>query len=437
MTPKEANSITLFWFRRDLRLHDNVGLAEAEKEEAQLLPLFIFDPWILEHLEEKADPRLQFIHQCVLSLDQRLRQEGGGLLSYHQDPAEVFQQLAGEMPIKSVHCNRDHEPYARERDAKVERTLKEKGISFHQHDDQNIFPPERVRKPDGTAYKVFTPYKRKAKERFDPKELEGVASIPDPSLLAPAPSKKPPSLEELGFQPSSVPIPSSEPDEAIIRDYHEKRDLPAEKGTTKLGIHLRFGTLSIRELGRKGQELNTVFLDELIWRDFFQMILHDFPEVVDHAFKAEFDRVEARHDEEAFEAWCEGRTGYPMVDAGMRELKATGYMHNRCRMVTASFLTKHLLIDRRWGEHWFARKLLDYELASNNGNWQWAAGCGCDAAPYFRIFNPQRQLERFDPLLIYVMEWVPEYGTNDYPEPIVEHKYARDRALKTYRSALG
>ncbi len=436
MNDPDRAPFTVFWFRRDLRLHDNIGLAEARKEGMPILPVFIFDPKILGYLEEKADPRVQFIQRQVEALDRELRKQGSGILSFHRDPEMAFRELLQGYTIGSVHCNRDHEPYARERDGKVEQVLQNAEIPFEQHDDQNIFPPERVRKPDGSPYRVFTPYKRKAKDLLDPKELQATSSIPDASQLVASPVKKIPSLEELGFIPSSITIPDRRADEALIRSYHEKRDLPAEKGTTRLGVHLRFGTISIRELALQGWELNHTLLDELIWRDFFQMILSEFPYVVNAAFKPEFDRVEARQDEEGFKAWCEGRTGYPMVDAGMRELKATGYMHNRCRMVTASFLTKHLLIDRRWGEAWFARKLLDHELASNNGNWQWAAGCGCDAAPYFRIFNPQRQLERFDPELRYVAEWVPEYGTKAYPDPIVEHEYARDRALKAYKAGL-
>ncbi len=429
--------LSLFWFRRDLRLHDNIGLKSALEDGHKVLCVFIFDPRILNNLKEKADPRVHFIHERVHAMDHQLRQLGSGLLVLHQEPRTAFRKLIEERSVKCLHCNRDHEPYALERDRKVANALKEHGIPLRTHDDQNLFPPERVRKDDGTPYKVFTPFARKALKLFDPSELKGSDPPLEEERLAAPPSSRIPSLEELGFAPSSIPIPSSEPDPELIASYHRTRDRPAAKGTSKLGVHLRFGSLSIRELARYGQELNATFLNELIWRDFFQMILYEYPEVVDRAFKPEFDRIEWIEDEKSFEAWCEGRTGYPLVDAGMRELKETGYMHNRCRMVTASFLTKHLLIDWRWGEHWFARKLLDYELASNNGNWQWAAGCGCDAAPYFRIFNPQRQLERFDPDLSYVKEWVPEYGTKDHPEPIIEHSYARERALNTYKRAVG
>lgn len=430
------NGHILFWFRRDLRTTDNIGLAKALEESPPLLPLFIFDPEILSKLEEKADPRVSFIHERVRSIDSELREKGSGLKVLYQEPEQAFAELLEKLDIASVHCNRDHEPYAIERDERLGRLLKNEGIPFHLHDDQNLFPPERVRKDDGSPYKVFTPFKRKARKLLEPSDLEGTVSEPAPEKLAAAPPHNIPELQELGFHPSSIPIPSPEIDRELIADYHEKRDHPIQEGTTRAGIHLRFGSLSIRKLARKGWELNETFLNELIWRDFFQTILREFPHVVDRSFKPEFDAIEWENDEEAFDAWCEGRTGYPMVDAGMRELSATGYMHNRCRMVTASFLTKHLLIDWRWGEAWFARKLLDYELASNNGNWQWAAGCGCDAAPYFRIFNPQRQLQRFDPNGEYVKKWVPEWGTGSYPEPIVEHAGARERALERYRAAV-
>lgn len=432
----EDEGYTLFWFRRDLRLEDNIGLQKALEDERPLLPVFIFDPHILEELEEKADPRVGFIHRRLQEIHTQLKEKGSGLRVLHEEPEEAFRKLTEEWDIQNVHCCRDHEPYARERDERINSLLEAKGIGFHQHDDQNLFPPERVRKDDGTAYKVFTPYKNKARKLLDPSELKSVHSLPDAERLVQGPGQHFPSLEELGFEASSIPIPSPQPEEGVVQRYHEKRDLPAEDGTTQLGVHLRFGTLSIREVARYGWELSESFLNELIWRDFFQTILREYPQVVDHAFKPEFDRIEWENDEEAFRAWCEGRTGYPMVDAGMRELSATGYMHNRCRMVTASFLTKHLLIDWRWGEAWFARKLLDYELASNNGNWQWAAGCGCDAAPYFRIFNPERQRERFDPNGTYVKKWVPEWGTSRQDSPIVEHKAARERALERYRNAV-
>ncbi len=428
---------TLFWFRRDLRLEDNKGLAAALEEKAPVLPLFIFDPSILERLEEKADPRVQFIHEQIHALDGAFREKGSGLLVLHKTPDGAFEKLLQELTITSVHCNRDHEPYAIKRDERVKERLKEKGVRFHMHDDQNLFPPERVRKEDGSVYKVFTPYRKKAETLFDPEQDLGPApSEPSPARLAPSPTRNIPSLETLGFVPSSIPVPPLDPEPAVLEHYELKRDYPSEKGTSQQGIHLRFGTMSIRSLARKAKEKSQTFLGELMWRDFFQTILREFPHVVDHAFKPEFDRIEWRRDPESFEAWCQGRTGYPLVDAGMRELKATGYMHNRCRMVTGSFLTKHLLLDWRLGEAWFARKLLDYELASNNGNWQWVAGCGCDAAPYFRIFNPDRQLERFDPERRYVQKWVPEYGTDAYPDPIVDHRKARERALSTFKAAL-
>ena len=240
----------------------------------------------------------------------------------------------------------------------------------------------------------------------------------------------------MGLKESSIEIPSARFPSEIIKNYHNTRNLPAENGISRLGVHLRFGTISIRRLAEQALALNKTYLNELVWREFFMMILWHFPKVVDYSFKPAYDFIEWRNDEKEFEAWCNGKTGYPMVDAGMRELNQTGYMHNRVRMITASFLTKHLLVDWRWGERYFAEKLLDYELSSNNGGWQWAAGSGCDAAPYFRVFNPELQTKKFDPELKYIRKWVPEFEGFNYPEPIVEHKFARQRALDTYKQGL-
>lgn len=430
-----ADPISIFWFRRDLRLEDNHGLYEALKGDNPVLPLFIFDWNILSKLEDSDDARVQFIHQEVADLKKRLEELGSSLLVRYGKPEKVWDDLLREFPIAQVYTNRDYEPYAQKRDQALYRKLQDQNISFKGFKDQVLFEKDEILKDDGDPYVVYTPYSKKHKARLSE---EGLASYPSeksrnyyqtkPLDLIP--------LSDMGFQSFDFDYPSRQIDEDVIADYHKTRDLPSIKGTSRLSLHLRFGTISIRQLAKIAQKVNGKFLNELIWRDFYQAILYHFPQSLEDAFRPEYDQLKWENNEEHFEAWCEGKTGYPLVDAGMRELNNTGFMHNRIRMLTASFLTKHLLIDWRWGEAYFARKLLDYEAASNVGGWQWAAGSGVDAAPYFRIFSPERQLERFDKDLKYVKEYVPEYGTDQYPERIVEHKAARERALERYKQAL-
>lgn len=430
------SKIVLFWHRRDLRIDDNAGLYKALTSGNEVLPLFIFDRNILSALPDADDARVTFIHQEVTRLSGEYAGEGSSLLVKYGTPVEVWKELIREHEIRAVYTNRDYEPYARERDQEICELLQENGIEFIGAKDHVIFEKSEVVKDDGTPYLVFTPYFRKWKENMRGDTFRSVPSEEHLGNLYKTSAYPLPSLEEMGFEQSSLSIPSRRIPSDIISGYDKTRDYPAESGTTRLGVHLRFGTVSIRELAREAKSKNDVYLKELIWRDFYQMVLYHFPESPDKAIKPDYDRIEWENNEKHFEAWCEGRTGYPMVDAGMRELNATGYMHNRVRMITASFLTKHLLIDWRWGERYFAQKLLDFELASNVGGWQWASGSGCDAAPYFRIFNPESQLQKFDEKHKYTGKWIPELGTPEYPEPIVDHKAARERALSRYKEAL-
>lgn len=428
--------VNIFWFRRDLRLHDNHALYQALNAGLSVLPVFIFDTGILGKLSSKSDARVSFIYGEIVRIQSELEKFGSSLKVFHAKPADVFRELTEQFEIQAVFANKDYEPYAKERDDKVGEVLNEKGVAFYLFKDQVIFEENEVLKDDGTPYTVFTPYSKKWKQVLSETEIPAYPSEKMLHNFIKTAFFSFPDLKELGFEKSTIAVMPPEISEKIIRNYAKTRDLPGIDGTTRLGVHLRFGTVSIRELSRKAMEWSETFLNELIWRNFFSTILWHFPQVVDKAFKPQYDFIQWRNNEKEFECWCHGKTGYPMVDAGMRELNATGFMHNRVRMVTASFLTKHLLIDWRWGETYFAEKLLDFELASNNGNWQWAAGTGCDAAPYFRIFNPESQQKNFDPKGDYIRKWIPEIGTMKYPQPIVEHKFARERALKTYRKAL-
>jgi deoxyribodipyrimidine photo-lyase len=430
------SNITLFWFRRDLRLHDNCGLYHALKHKTPVLPVFIFDKNILGQLEDTNDARVEFIHKTLKEMDITLRKKGAGILVTHGYPEEVFARLIKEYHITAVYTNHDYEPYAINRDDQVKRMLKDKDIPFHTFKDQVIFEKDEILTQSGKPYTVYTPYQKKWQEQLT---VEILSPFPSENLLEnlyTGPIKVMPELQDIGFKKSGLDFPGKELSENIISEYDQKRNFPGINGTSRLGIHLRFGTVSIRQLVRSAMELNDTWLSELIWREFFMMILSQYPHVVDSSFRPQYDTIPWRNNEEEFQKWCEGQTGYPIVDAGMRELNTTGFMHNRVRMITASFLTKHLLIDWRKGERYFARKLLDYELASNNGNWQWAAGSGCDAAPYFRIFNPETQIKKFDAQYTYIKKWVPEFDQDRYPKPIVDHKFARERALSIYSSAL-
>lgn len=427
--------ISLCWFRRDLRIEDQTALFYSLQQEEQVLPLFIFDRHILDALEEKNDARVTFIHQQITNLKAFFEAQGSSMLVKYGHPEQIFQELVQEYTLQTVYTNRDYEPYAQSRDAQVEALLREKNIPFLSFKDQVIFEPGEIVNGSGEFYKVFTPYSKNWLEKFRTTRVQPLPTANWKNLVQTAPLPMP-TLVDMGFAPSALEIPSSKLDEEIVRHYEERRNFPAQRGTSRLGIHLRFGTLSIRQLALKAASLNATYLNELIWREFYAMILGHAPQVVDRAFKPQYDRIPWRNNEAEFAAWCDGQTGYPIVDAGMRELNSTGFMHNRVRMIVASFLTKHLLIDWRWGEAYFAKKLLDFELASNNGGWQWAAGTGTDAQPYFRVFNPDSQTEKFDKDLVYIKKWVPEFGSSSYPQPIVEHKFARNRAIETYKKAL-
>ncbi len=428
------NKITIFWYRRDLRLDDNAGLYYACQNETNVLPLFIFDQNILEELEDFQDARVQFINQQISRLHEELEKMGSTMLVKLGKPINIFQELVEKHAIHAVYTNRDYEPYAIKRDKEIGDFLKEKAIPFLDFKDQVIFEKDEITTEQGTFYKVYTPYRKAWMKKFNEATVQ-TYKVNHQHLLKTNPSPLP-TLKEIGFEEANIPFPPLKINKVLIQKYDKHRDLPEMDATTHLGIHLRFGTISVRKLALQAKKLNETFLGELIWRDFFMMTLYNSPQVVDHSFKAQYDQVPWRNDPEEFQKWCEGKTGYPIVDAGMRELNQTGYMHNRVRMIVASFLTKHLLIDWRWGEAYFAKKLLDYELASNNGNWQWAAGTGTDAQPYFRVFNPDAQARKFDKDNKYIKKWVEEWGTNKYPPPMVNHKMARDRALKTYKSAL-
>ena len=400
------------------------------------MPIFIFDTNILNELEDKKDKRVAFIHQQTELLNQQLRALGSSLLAYHGAPEAIFQKLTKQYDIACVYTNHDYEPYANERDNEIKKLLTKKGIPLKTYKDQVIFERNEVLKDNGAPYTVFTPYSKKWKSLLTPFHLKSYPTLKYKKNFLQQEATPIPSLQTLGFTDTGADFPASDLNQAVIHTYDQTRDIPSLEGTSRLGLHLRFGTISIRQLATLASQSNETFLNELIWRDFFMMILSHFPRVVNSSFKEEYDRITWRNNEEEFARWCSGTTGYPIVDAGMRELNTTGFMHNRVRMITASFLTKHLLIDWRRGEAYFAEKLLDYDLAANNGNWQWAAGCGCDAAPYFRIFSPQRQTEKFDPKGDYIRQWVPELDTFDYPAPMVDHAVARERCLATYKKAL-
>lgn len=429
--------VNIFWFRRDLRLDDNAGLYHALKQDKPLIPVFIFDKLILDDLEEKTDRRVEFIRLALEDMQEALVQKGASLEVYYGAPTEVFKKLLTKHNIEKVFTNHDYEPYAIKRDKEIQHLLKEHGISLHTYKDQVIFEKDEVIKDNGDPYTVYTPYSKRWKATLNDFYAKSYPTEKYFRNFHKQSAHRIPSLKSMGFKETGLPFPSATLDEDIVRKYDKQRDIPAIDGTTHMGIHLRFGTVSIRQLLQTAQELNAVFMSELIWRDFFQSILWHFPKVGEgKAFKADYDFIKWRYPEQEFERWCKGATGYPLVDAGMRQLNETGFMHNRVRMVTASFLSKHLLIDWRRGEAYFAEKLLDFDLAANNGNWQWAAGCGCDAAPYFRIFNPALQTKRFDPQLHYIKKWVPELDTLDYPTPIIAHEAARKRCLDAYSKAL-
>lgn len=428
------NKVALFWFRRDLRLDDNVGLYHALKSEFPVLPLFIFETGILNQLENKHDRRVDYIQQALSVINEELKSYNSGLQTYYGNPFEVFKLLDKEYDIQAIYCNRDYEPQAIKRDTEIYSYFKERNIPFKAYKDQVIFDKNDVLKNDNTPYVVYTPYARKWREKLTERDYKSYS--PDVDNFFKQRNVNIHLLKDIGFEKTDIIYRTPKLDTQTISAYDKNRDYPALEGTTQLGTALRFGTISIRKCVAFALKHNDTWLSELIWREFFMTILYHFPHVVNQSFKPKYEYIEWRNNEIEFKKWCEGNTGYPIVDAGMRELNQTGYMHNRVRMITASFLSKHLLIDWKWGEAYFAAKLNDYELASNNGNWQWVAGTGCDAAPYFRIFNPTTQTKRFDKEGRYINKWVPELNTAKYSDPIVEHKFARERVLKTYAKAL-
>lgn len=428
--------MNIFWFRRDLRLEDNVGLFHALSCDEEVLPVFIFDEIILSELP-KDDARVTFIHSQLEKMQNQLQAVGHSLAVFHGNPLQVFNTLVYENQIRAVFTNHDYEPYARKRDLELYHLFKDKNIEFKTSKDQVIFEKSEVVKDDGTPYVVYTPYSNKWKDNFrktklihyKSEELLHKIAVHSYAFL---------NLKDIGFKPSSIQVTPYDISETLIDNYEATRNFPALNKTSYLGIYLRFGVVSIRQMVAKAlQSKSEIFLKELIWREFFMQILWHFPQTVNAGFRPKYDTIKWDNNEVLFQKWCDGKTGYPFVDAGIRELNATGHMHNRVRMVVASFLCKHLLIDWRWGETYFALNLLDYEQASNVGNWQWAAGSGVDAAPYFRIFNPSEQVKKFDKDLIYIKKWIPEYGTDAYPKPIVDHKEAREKCLVVYKAAVG
>ena len=420
----------IFWFRRDLRLEDNTALAYSLLEKANVIPIFIFDEKIINTLS-KNDSRITFIYNQIEKINKQLEHCNSSLLVLKGNPTEVFQNLISRYDIRSVFSNQDYEPYALKRDVEITQLLKDNEISHIQYKDQVIFEPNEILKEDGTPYTVYTPYKNKWLNRFREKPVEIFNEINFSNFCNNAFDF--PTLNQIGFENSSINV--RDYTLTILDKYKENRDVPADDKTSYLSVHLRFGTVSIRKIISLLNK-NEAFLSELIWREFFMQILFNFPHVVTQSFKKKYDSIKWRNNKKEFEKWCEGKTGYPIVDAGMRQLNQTGYMHNRVRMIVAGFLCKHLLIDWRWGEKYFAQKLLDYELSSNNGNWQWAAGTGCDAAPYFRIFNPFTQQKKFDKEFKYINCWIDNFDENNYLEYIVDHKFARDRALERYKQIM-
>lgn len=428
---KFAGEIAVFWFRRDLRLDDNTGLTAALKTGLPVLPVFIFDTNITVELPVN-DPRITFIYKSVLNINQQMAQYGSSLLILQGDPLKVFTDISKLYNIRKLFFNRDYEPYALDRDKKINTFFEAEGTEVFSFRDQVIFEPGEIIKDNGEPYTVYTPFKNKWLSKYyskgaalnPPVDFNGLLKI----------NFKFPELKELGFTFSGISVKDF--DLSVIDNYSETRNLPHLDSTSYLSPHLRFGTIGPRQVIARLQKKHETFLSELVWREFFMQILFFFPKVVNSNFKAKYDGIQWRNNEDDFQKWCRGETGYPMVDAGMRQLNSTGYMHNRVRMITASFLCKHLLINWQRGEAYFAGKLLDFELSSNNGNWQWAAGTGCDAAPYFRVFNPEEQRKKFDNNYEYIRKWIPEYGTPEYPSPMIDHSFARKRALETYKKGL-
>jgi deoxyribodipyrimidine photo-lyase len=428
--------MTIFWFRRDLRLEDNHGLYEALANSKAVLPIFIFDKMILDELPQD-DARVTFIYECLVEINTKLQKINKSLAVFYGKPEDIFEQIIADNNLEAVYTNHDYEPYALKRDTELKSFFDQKSISFQTFKDQVVFERNEVVKDDGTPYVVYTPFSKKWKEKLKNNPIENYKS--EALLEKIAPHSYPfIGLNDFGFKESTIKVRPYDITKNIIENYTDTRNFPAVDKTSYASVHLRFGTISTRKLVQYAAKFeDETYLKELIWREFFMQILWHFPNTVHNSFRPKYDAIQWKNNEDLFKKWCQGKTGYPIVDAGMRQLNKTGYMHNRVRMVVASFLTKHLLIDWRWGETYFAQKLLDYEQSSNVGNWQWAAGSGVDAAPYFRIFNPTEQVKKFDKDLKYIKKWVPELETLHYPDPIVDHKTARELCLKTYKEAVG
>jgi deoxyribodipyrimidine photo-lyase len=428
--------VILFWFRRDLRLHDNCGLYHALQQGHPVLPLFIFDQDILTLLPGPSDARVSFIHQTIASLHRKLEERGSTLLIRQGKPLEVFRELLREYPVHAVYTNRDYEPYARHRDQAVQELLEVQGARLYTFKDHVIFEQNEVLAATGQPYKVYTPYKNTWIRQFQKEMANPFPSAEKLVQLLPHRPTPVPTLEEVGFAPSSIPTPNPNLAPEVLKRYADTRNLPALDATSRLSPHLRFGTVSVREAISLALVTSEIWLQELIWREFFMQLLYHFPHTVQEPFYPKYRAIRWRNNETEFSRWCSGNTGFPLVDAGMRELNTTGFMHNRVRMVVASFLVKNLLIDWKWGEAYFAEKLLDYEQASNVGNWQWVAGTGADAQPYFRVFNPSEQVKKFDKDHLYIKRWIPEFGTPAYPSPMVDHPFSRDRALAAFKEGI-
>jgi len=430
------DQVNFFWFRRDLRLEDNVGLYHALKSGSPVRALFIFDSEILDRLENKRDARLVFIQHQLVKINLQLQIFGSSLLVEYGRPIDIWKKIVKENSVGTVFSNRDYEPYAITRDKEVESFLKTKNIDFSRYKDQVVFDRDDVTKADGTPYTVFTPYSKKWKSALNNESFRALPSEKFLKNLQPCSAGEIQPLSSMGFEDFRIKFPSPSLKKSVLTNYEDDRDYPARDGTSRLSIHLRFGTISIRELFRTAFPVSEKWTNELIWREFYMSILYHFPHVENQAFKSAYNQLNWLQDEKGFKLWCEGKTGFPIVDAGMRELNETGFMHNRLRMITATFLTKYLLVDWRWGEAYFAQKLLDYDLAANNGGWQWCAGTGVDAAPYFRIFSMDSQTQRFDPDQLYIKRWIPELRSGEYPEPIVDYSFARKRCLDFYKGGL-
>ncbi len=429
-------AIAVHWFRRDLRLEDNAALSAALQNNLPVLPLFIFDTEILSRLERKNDRRVDFIHQVLAHLQHELQKLGSGLFVFVGSPLQAFEYLCKHHTVKAVYTNHDYEPYAQERDQNIAKFLSARGAQFKSYKDQVVFEKSDVVKDDGKPYTVFTPYSNKWKKTLSAADHAPRACKAHYSNFFKTKPFELPSLESLGFLKTDLTFSAPTLSDDILKHYKVNRDFPALAGTSRLSMHLRFGTVSCRELVRRSLAISETWLNELIWREFYMQILWHFPHIVSKAFKPQYDAIPWRNNEAQFKTWCEGKTGFPIVDAGMRELNATGFMHNRVRMIVSSFLIKDLLIDWRWGEAYFANHLNDFDLSANNGGWQWAAGSGCDAAPYFRVFNPTEQQKKFDPDFKYIKKWVPEFGTSAYPAPMLDHAAARLRVIALYKEAL-